>query len=485
MAKQNPPLHHVPPHRVVDMIPRMPPPRLEGGSWSNNLREFVALCLNEVPEDRATVEDLCKTKLMRASKAPTSTMRELLARYEKWEQSGGSRVSLLYPGAGDNGDYEQDDDDPCWDFGTIKSRTSGVPKEWDNTARATIKPAPPRAAGRRGEHLYKLFEDPSEASTAAWAPSVDSDQTLWAPSSADLDSNFHIGSNTNHLRAPSPDASTNFISIPSFDDDGLQLPQQYLPMHPDPLPLTPHIMMPDLQSPTISHIVMPDFQSPPQTQIMIPDLQSPTQTQIMMPDLQSPTISHIVMPDLSSPTFATELPGSRPRPDSGESDAPPPPQPQHAQSAPSSPPRHIPIDFLGNPGMTINSRHHPSKSVPTILSPRRTDPEPPLPSSSSSSQHSRTRSGLRARGGQRPGMLNLSAGQGVQGATAVQGEGTGVAWPVLAPLDTRALSAPGSRALQAELDRMLGGMADALEVLEAGLKRLGTQEGVVGEEEEE
>jgi len=36
--------------RAIQLIPKSPPPRLEG-DFSNLMKEFVAACLNEVPDE--------------------------------------------------------------------------------------------------------------------------------------------------------------------------------------------------------------------------------------------------------------------------------------------------------------------------------------------------------------------------------------------------------------------------------------------------
>ena len=519
MAKQNPPHSNVPPHRVVDMIPRLPPPRLEGGTWSNALREFVALCLNEVPEDRATVDDLQKTMLVRAAKAPTSIMRELLNRYELWEKSGGARASLLYPGMND---YDQEDSvDPCWDFDTIKSRASGVPKEWEMTTKPTIK-APPRAplrgvmrSGAAGDHLYKLFEDPQEDLELQQAEKLKN----WTPEPAGvmLNESFHVGSNTNHLRSVTPEPSINggmnFIEIPSFDDDGMQLPEQFIPMNSSPLPLS---QPPPLQPSTFQHTpaqsTASSFQSAPFHPPPIGfnsgfgQIHMPSEAEMLaMAQQKAASLTPRGPPTPTPPPSAPlpiELPGSgltvtappRPRADSTSSILTSPYT--TAQSAPTSPPhsRVVPANalLLGSPGATMKSFHIPSKSVPNMH--RRTPSEtPPVPGAAPGTPkfHSKTVSSDNTvrpfRAGQRtsrPGMLNLSNQTREFGAQAVHGDNVALEWPVMAPLDAGVLGT-GQRAVLGEFDRMLSGIGDALEVMEAALKRLGKEKDKEEGEEKE
>ncbi|KAK9447931.1 kinase-like domain-containing protein, partial [Limtongia smithiae] len=71
------------------LIPRKRPPRLDGAAYSQLLKEFLALCLNERPEERPGADDLLKTRFIRASKGvPTSALTELIVRYQAWKDKG-------------------------------------------------------------------------------------------------------------------------------------------------------------------------------------------------------------------------------------------------------------------------------------------------------------------------------------------------------------------------------------------------------------
>ncbi|KAH8151310.1 uncharacterized protein LAJ45_04512 [Morchella importuna] len=244
MAKQNPPLFNIPPSRVVDMIPRLPPPRLEGGTWSNPLREFVALCLNEVPEERATVDELLRSKFVKASKGlPSSLMRELIMRYEAWASRGGVRDSMWQ--AALQSDMDQLNatlaSEPGWDFDTVKSRLSGVSEyikqEMSNsgstsnvsTLKAVPAPAPTptpyrsvseAARQRAAEGLVRLFQSPEEeaAAAAAAAAAVKNPGGL-----GPYESSFRSDASS---RSTTPENKVSMISIPTFDDNGLRVPEK-------------------------------------------------------------------------------------------------------------------------------------------------------------------------------------------------------------------------------------------------------------------
>ncbi|KAL4242947.1 STE20/SPS1-related Proline-Alanine-rich Kinase [Abortiporus biennis] len=115
--------------KLIQMIPRMKPPRLIEGEGSKELREFVSQCLRESPADRLSAEDLLKTKLMKSiAKVPNVILKDLILRYESWVKGGGVRASMLGPlgweedEAADLQDdfLESQPDDAPWEFDTVR-----------------------------------------------------------------------------------------------------------------------------------------------------------------------------------------------------------------------------------------------------------------------------------------------------------------------------------------------------------------------------
>ncbi|KAI0051632.1 Pkinase-domain-containing protein [Auriscalpium vulgare] len=99
MIKGAPPNSHIMPEKVVQLIPTMKPPRLAEGEASKELREFSLLCLNEVPSERLTAEDLLKHKwITKSAKVPTTILKDLILRYDAWAKTGdGSAVDPQEP----------------------------------------------------------------------------------------------------------------------------------------------------------------------------------------------------------------------------------------------------------------------------------------------------------------------------------------------------------------------------------------------------
>lgn len=115
MAKGEPPYADLHPMRVLFLIPKNPPPVLEG-NFSKSFKEFVALCLNKDPEERPTAKDLLKHRFIKAAKK-TSQLVDLIDRRQRWLQIVGPQDS------DDDSENEIDNgggNDPEWDFDTIK-----------------------------------------------------------------------------------------------------------------------------------------------------------------------------------------------------------------------------------------------------------------------------------------------------------------------------------------------------------------------------
>eukprot|EP00049_Salpingoeca_infusionum_P001716 m.50323 g.50323 ORF g.50323 m.50323 type:complete len:414 (+) comp11155_c1_seq1:157-1398(+) len=122
LAKGDPPNSELHPMRVLFLIPKNPPPTLEG-SFSKGLKDFVTACLNKTPEDRPTAKQLLAHKFVVKAKK-TSYLVQLIERYRKWKANGGTA---------DSSDSDSDSDmesepmeDPEWEFGTVKATTSPV-----------------------------------------------------------------------------------------------------------------------------------------------------------------------------------------------------------------------------------------------------------------------------------------------------------------------------------------------------------------------
>ncbi|RDW78108.1 hypothetical protein BP5796_05960 [Coleophoma crateriformis] len=75
-------------------------PRLEGDNYSTELQNIVAYCLEPIPSARPAIEDVEKHPYIFGTSElyPTSSLTQLIKAYKIWEDHGGSRRSMMYPG---------------------------------------------------------------------------------------------------------------------------------------------------------------------------------------------------------------------------------------------------------------------------------------------------------------------------------------------------------------------------------------------------
>lgn len=360
------------------LIPRQAPPRLEGGNWSNQLREFVALCLNERPDDRPTADELSRTKVMKNCRLPTSLLKDMIVRFEAWKHRGGVRHSVLPQGGGPDNILGADEhlEEADWDFDTITSRLSGVPsfhtfesgyRSAENTMRAERTPSPMRLKdGSKGSDtshpLLQLFSpsgDTYQQSTVKKTSnedlriqpqqrSVPSTRTASPEGFVQIDMDiFNKDSSTGYSHQTEP----GVITIPDFQDtfrlaSAPVAPPRALtpPIAADPpIATTPPSVVTPVEKPTIRKMSSVDP--------VIPSSESDT----------APPSPPRILPRGSSPTARPTV------------------------SAPSSPPRLPNISQMQlNPNHANNGykgHHLPSKSAPNMAALREASGSgpPPLP----------------------------------------------------------------------------------------------------------
>jgi len=69
--------------RVLFLIPKNPPPTLEGGNFTPAFKSFVALCLKKVPEERPPAKELLKNRFFKNTRK-TNVLVELIERRKRW-----------------------------------------------------------------------------------------------------------------------------------------------------------------------------------------------------------------------------------------------------------------------------------------------------------------------------------------------------------------------------------------------------------------
>lgn len=136
MALGEPPRSDVHPMKVLFLIPKEKPPRLEGAQFSRDFKDFVALCLNKDPDKRPSAKMLLRHAFIKRA-GKTDMLQELVRRTREFEYSGRTRErDVRY--------YEEtlremssaDDDDDEWVFDTIKPATAA---NFGTVAKHTVK----------------------------------------------------------------------------------------------------------------------------------------------------------------------------------------------------------------------------------------------------------------------------------------------------------------------------------------------------------
>lgn len=120
LANGEPPYADIHPMKVLFLIPKNPPPRLEG-NFTKAFKDFVELCLQRDPKERPTAKDLLRHPFIRKAKK-TTYLTELIERHSRW--------AATHKTADDDDDaWAANDSAPpertrvnedMWDFGTVR-----------------------------------------------------------------------------------------------------------------------------------------------------------------------------------------------------------------------------------------------------------------------------------------------------------------------------------------------------------------------------
>ncbi|KAK5164510.1 uncharacterized protein LTR77_009716 [Saxophila tyrrhenica] len=133
MALGEPPRSDVHPMKVLFLIPKEKPPRLEGSRFSKEFKDFVAQCLNKNPEGRPSAKILLKHAFIRRA-GKTDLLQDLVQRTKAYEQNGRAheRDSRYYEET--LREMSSADEEDEWVFDTIKPAT-----KFGTIAKHTVK----------------------------------------------------------------------------------------------------------------------------------------------------------------------------------------------------------------------------------------------------------------------------------------------------------------------------------------------------------
>lgn len=95
MVNGQPPNASTHPMKVLFLIPKSPPPRLEGNTYSQSFKDFIAQCLIKEPEHRPTAKELLRHKFIRNA-GKTEALQELIQRRQEWDGRQGTPETIKY-----------------------------------------------------------------------------------------------------------------------------------------------------------------------------------------------------------------------------------------------------------------------------------------------------------------------------------------------------------------------------------------------------
>ncbi|KAL1296691.1 hypothetical protein AAFC00_000167 [Neodothiora populina] len=169
MATGMPPNHKFHPSMLRTVLKAAP--RLGDGDFSQDLRDFVAFCLKENPQERPTARQILEHHYIADTyeQYPTNSLRQMIDRYVQWEQKGGQRASLFNPygAAAPQLSEESEGDFDDWNFSTTESFNKDFAHRYSQLGVDTADFALPEAGNDKGvpaveSRGYKPFEEVQE-----------------------------------------------------------------------------------------------------------------------------------------------------------------------------------------------------------------------------------------------------------------------------------------------------------------------------------
>ncbi|KAK1757872.1 putative ste ste20 ysk protein kinase [Echria macrotheca] len=118
LANGEPPYADIHPMKVLFLIPKNPPPRLNG-NFSKAFKDFIEACLQRDPKERPSAKELLKHPFVRRAKK-TSQLTELIERYSRWSATHKQDEEEGYEDERHNVENRGPINEDMWDFGTVR-----------------------------------------------------------------------------------------------------------------------------------------------------------------------------------------------------------------------------------------------------------------------------------------------------------------------------------------------------------------------------
>lgn len=248
LANGEPPYADIHPMKVLFLIPKNPPPRLDG-NFTKAFKDFVELCLQRDPKERPTARDLLRHPFIRRAKK-TTYLTELIERHNRWALTHKGEDEDHWDAQEGAAPTEREKvDEDMWDFGTVRlvgdrggfvHRRPGL-NAMDESATNARSSRPLEAASGPGEK----YRDPGpiKARDFAFQPA----DTLKA-------ANAGTSRQSSPQRKPVPAdimtespyrASLPASPMKASTGETPETPTSHLPQRPLPLPPAPTSQSPD------------------------------------------------------------------------------------------------------------------------------------------------------------------------------------------------------------------------------------------------
>lgn len=117
LANGEPPYADIHPMKVLFLIPKNAPPRLEG-NFTKAFKDFIEMCLQRDPRERPAARDLLRHPFIRKAKK-TSYLTELIERHVRYMATHKGEDDEVVEDPADRTERQPVNED-MWDFGTVR-----------------------------------------------------------------------------------------------------------------------------------------------------------------------------------------------------------------------------------------------------------------------------------------------------------------------------------------------------------------------------